>query len=366
MDIVKEGNMGVPPHLDIWVDTFYNNTVSLIREFIKLGREDNPSFYLDEEKTIESYSLNFKNEKNFDSSVFLNNPLKLKNLSIELDVYSVQKQHFSTDEWNAHYSDSTSELKGDILHSSEIYFEFFIPEEIFEVDVKELEHYLYDTNIKSYIMEYLSHELTHMYEFYIRRINNTDTNWNERENNLVFNLMGDYLDTIGMKHISKSWNDLMYLIYMSTGFEINARVIQLYYRLNNMSNNVKSYGVFKENVENTLVNREIDAMSDFDPTTWYDEFEYNEDLVGGYLSAQEWITDEIIENNDTKYLVVKSLISDLDYIIERLNTMDKNIIRIPQQHIEDPILFLNRHNKRIKKYHNKLTRKITRLYNKFV
>ena len=366
MNIIEDGNMGVPPHLDIWVRTFYNNTVSLITEFIKLGRENNTLFYLDEEQTIESYSLNFKNNKDFDSTVFINNHINLKNLSIELNVFSVPKQHFSTDEWNAHYSDVRSELKGKTLHSAEIYFEFFLPEEILDISEEDLEDYLFKTNIKAYIMEYVSHELTHMYEFYIRKLNQSNNDWIERENNLIFNLLNDYLDTIGMKDISTSWNKLMYLIYMSTGFEINARIVQLFYRLDNSNKEVESYECFKDMVSNTLINREQLSMSSFNSIEWYDNFEYDEELAEQYLSTQDWITDDIKSTADVKDLIIKSLIKDLDYIIENVNTMDKSINRIPRQYIDKPILFFKHHEQRIKKYHKKLNEKIIRLYNKFI
>ena len=366
MDNIKRGNMGVPSEIDEWVNFFYNNTVSLISQFIKLGKTNNTLFYLDEEKEIESYGTTFENDQDFDSSILKDNNIKLKNLLIEIEICTIPQKYFSTSEWTAHYNDSSAELVGDTLYDSEIYFEFFIPEEILEVEEKDLAKYLLDSKLKAYIMEYISHELTHMYEFYLRKINNSDNNWVERRYNLVFNLMQDYLESIGMKYLSEDWIKLIHLIYVTYGFEINARIVQLYYRLNNLPFDINSYTIFKDNIKDTLINKEMEYMKKFNPIQWFEEFEYDKELADKYLSSQEWITTNMLSTINKKQLVLKSLILNLDYIIGNLNKMGENIKRIPKQYQKNPLLFIDYHNRRFKKSYSKLDNKITRLYNKFI
>lgn len=362
---------GIPDSLEIWVNSFYENIVGLTEELIRV--KGDPDYQeertIDGKEKINSYGVILNNDEHFDSTkLFPDNKLKLKGLSIQLELNTLPNRFKEkiSNYWEASYNDSESELKDGILYNSEIKFNIFLPEEIMDVENIDIEQYLSETNLKSKIISYISHELTHMYEFFMRKVGG-DSEWKEMDTNFINSIFSDYLYNLKLDFMSKSWNMLAKLIYLSSGFEINARIVQTYYRLKHNNTPIKNYNDFYKIFKETLVYDEMKMMSDFDPDEWYKNFEYDEEITQKYLDEQEWIGEEERQKYSTKDLLIKSLLYDWNYIIEVINKkQNKNIPTTPQQYLEDPMLFVKYHNKRIKRYANKLQHKIDKLYTEII
>ena len=276
---------GVPKSLDVWVDAFYENIVQLTYQLVHVKGDEE---YMEErtingEEKINSYGVILQNTEYFDSTeLFPDSELKLRGLDIEIELCTLPNKFINkiSDFWEASYNDSEAKMKNGILYDNGIRFNIFLPEEI--MDVTDIEQYLLDTNIKSRICSYISHELTHMYEFFQRK-KRDKAEWKEMDTNFVNSIFSDYLYNLELNFMSKSWNEFVKLIYLSSGFEINARVVQVHYRMKYNNKPIESTKDFNDVYKQTLVYEEMKSMFRFDPKEWYENFEYDKEKVQEYL-----------------------------------------------------------------------------------
>lgn len=349
---------GIPNEIDDWIELLYFRVRDFIYYLHHEGKID-PMVIDYGSEEVDSYGLVFTNEDSIgsdDVDEIFNG--KIKDLYLEIIINTLPNEYKDNihKNWSGSYDYTNSIIKDDSMLGSSLCFEFFFPEEILETD--NIIEYV-EENYKLKIKSYIAHEVTHIYEFYKKKVKGYGDN---REMILNYHsiVMDHYLCELNLRSMCPSWNTFLYLIYLSSDFEINARVIQFFYSIDKKDKTFKEY---MELFRKSYIFEEFTMLNDFDTKGWYKNLEYDRELVDDYILEQEWVDVDITDEN-RKELLLFSLVKDWDYIAEKLN--DKNLERLPEQYIEDPLLFIESQVKIFNKYGKKLEKKIKRLYNNYV
>jgi hypothetical protein len=230
--------VGVPNDIEPWLDLLYSfikNQIYIFVDTVSSSDDYNTEAELKGESFV-GKSLIFNVEGNqFDpyikNYIPKDNKLKMRQMQIELGLTSVPDHLFDFDNWHASFSDVDATVKKKTYLNTRFRFELTLPERLLKREgASQIDGFMRDHKIDRKIVEFLSHELTHAYEYYHRKLNQVDV-WKDR----LLNTNKYIVESQLLSNVSDEWKDFLNLIYLSLDFEINARITQLYYRLSESS-----------------------------------------------------------------------------------------------------------------------------------
>jgi len=222
---------------------------------------------------------------------------------------------------------------------------------------------------KKLVKTSVSHELLHAYETYMRLKNSDEsesTKFFGRETvlNAAAKLMKD----------SKypQWSQFLNLVYLHLSFEINARVTQLYYELEDKG--IKTSEEFMDAFKKTSVWREVKLLEDFNAENFIKSFE------GSKMGFMEMIEDigtqldrqksglPIIKPLNNKKEAMTHLIDGWSIVLQNINKdlnrmgyTGKLMDAVPSKAMEDPIFFFKFFEKRFHRKAEKFKKKLLRV-----
>lgn len=369
--IVMNEKLGVPDEIDPWISLLYGFIKHQIYIFVdKTSKSDEYDINTEldgEEFTSKSIVFSVKNDE-FDKYIKKyipsDNRMKVKSLQIYLTLSTVPDDLVSFDNWSASFNDSTATIKDGIYTNVELNFDITLPDSLVELTTnEEIDKLLRKLNIEKEIIGFLSHEITHMYEWYNRGLKNINT-WKDR----LLNTNKYVTEKQKLSNISSDWDKFLRKIYLSLDFEINARVSQLYYQLSETTPRTKQG--FIDQVKRSTVWKEMLEIKEFDGDKFYDDFEYNatdEDLRSAFKELDVY-TDEELETSDMKYLLLKELISIWNKSIIETNKLHKGsgeMEKVSSFYLNNPKGFIKFFENRFHSKAKVWERKIFRLSSRF-
>ena len=284
-------------------------------------------------------------------------------MNIELGISSIPDDMFSFDIWDAGFNDSDATIKKGVYLNTRLRFELFLPDSILELEyTDEVDDYLEEKGIAGKIVEFLSHEIDHMHEYYRRKINQVDV-WKDR----LINTNKFIVENQLLSNVSDDWIEFLRLVYLSVDFEINARITQLYYAL--QESNPQTRYDFIDDVKNHDIWHEMMSLKNFDANKFYKNFKYkssDEDLKKAFKSLDLY-TDDQMEGVDMKDLLLKELIKLWDKNIDETNKLydSGEMAKISPYYINNPLVFFRKFENRFHKKAQKFEKRIYKLASKF-
>lgn len=281
--------MGVPKAIDFWVDIFSIIITGVIKsvvdndeiEFSDVNYEDDDGNEVEDTAYRGRTMMDGKEVMNWvmkiagysDIKNLLQDPkfklLPIYNPTIQTTVYflpqkiyEIQFNQGNNDFVSASHSFDASKKslskigKNEILVNQNFGFEIYLT-------VKDMEKF--DSGkIRKMLKSAIGHELTHCYEMY-NRLKTSGDPYQGRESmlNVASRMMDDF------KY--PSWGDFLHLVYLHLGFEINARVAQIYYDLKDSG--IKTTEDFMGYLKKTSAYREAEMLENFDAKQFIENFQ---------------------------------------------------------------------------------------------
>ncbi|CAG7580580.1 MAG: hypothetical protein SLAVMIC_00485 [uncultured marine phage] len=360
---------GVSDEIEAWVNLLYSFIKNQIFIFVD-NVSDTDQYDTEAElngRDFVSKSLVFNVEgKEFNQYIKEYIPkgeVKVKNLNIDLGISSIPDDLFSFDIWDAGFNDSDATIKNGVYLNTRLRFELFLPDSILKLEnADDIEGFLEENGIAGKINEFLSHEIDHMHEYYRRKINQVDV-WKDRLMNTNKFIVEQQL----LSNVSDDWLEFLRLVYLSVDFEINARITQLYYAL--QETNPQTKYDFIEDVKDHSIWHEMMSLKEFDAETFYNNFTYkssDEDLKSAFKSLNLY-TDEEMEGADMKVILLKELITLWDKNIDETNKLydSGEMAKISPYYINNPLIFFRKFENRFHKKAQRFEKRIYKLASKF-
>lgn len=357
---------GVPMDIEPWIDLLYSFIRNQVYNFISKVRDtDKYNIKIDDfdSKSIITHVKGKEFNSYIKKYIPKDNKLKFRDIEIDLGISTIPDEYYTSEIWEASFSDDNAILKGGIYHNVRFMLDILIPESIIKLrHTNDVDDFMEDSGVSGKIIEYLSHELTHGYEFFNRKLSNID-NWKDRLLNTNRYLVENQL----LSNVSPTWKFFLRLIYISLDFEINARVTQVYYYL--LEKNPKTKYDFISELKDSEIWNEMVSLRDFNTDEFYNKFSYkssDEDLKDVFLSLNVY-SEEDFEEFDIKYLLVKELVNLWDKNIDNTNELYNSgeMNRLSPFYINNPMEFFKKFEKRFHKKAKIWERKMYRLSSKF-
>ncbi len=353
-NLIKE-TMGVPKSVDFWV----NVLISLVEDslLMLLDGGDGSSLSFDGDEVMEkAFSLGWSP----DSSGFKELPLIEPSLSVRIGVVPDELIYTGDDYINGgQFSTVNTGLSGikfpngkeaTVLTGGEIEITVLIPKEHFD-DGSIVEFFKLD--IKPYVEALFFHELTHVVEFYNRTINNK-------------NLPGQEHVWLGVgrespKNHLEEWDHLIFLIYLHSSFELNARISEIYGLMKGLK--IKTKKEFADFLKSSRVWSYSNDLNDFNAEKYYNDIVITDEL----RSVVEERLSESLSDNDVKEYVLLALMGRWEEDYNEMSSETDNLYgtKLPKMKpsiLSSPINFLKFWEKRFNRVGDKAIRKITKLY----
>ncbi len=367
--IVLNEKLGVPDEIDPWIDLLYSFVISQIYLFKE--NVSNSDIY---DTQAEIGGVNFKTksmiievkdgefDKYIKNHIPKDNKMKIKNLQINLEISTIPDNMFTFDPWNAAFIDSDSKVEDGIYTNVGLDFDIFIPESILSLEKKDINKLFDKMGISRKIIGLLSHELTHMYEYYQRELSKSGI-WKDR----LLNTNKFIAEQEVLANISDDWKEFLRLIYLSLDFEINARISQLFYSLVELEPKTKQE--FFEYVKQNSVWDEMVSLKNFNAEEFYNNFSYkssDDDIKDAFLELGIYSKEEL-ENSDIKHLIIKELVKMWDKNIDQTNELykDGGMSKLSKHTLNNPKSFLGVFENRFHSKAKTWERKIFRLSSRF-
>lgn len=390
--------MGVPKAVDYWVDVFTLILTGMAKGIMKSEEiEEGPADYIDPETGKEVEATAYRARTSMDGKQvmewiqkiggyadlkdLLKDPkfreLPMYNPSIKLTMFFFPEKLYNLEfvnrgaedavEGSHGWSPSTirlAKLGGDniVFTGQEFTFTVYCPKSWIDEDKFDADKF------KNMLKVTVSHELTHAYEGY-RRFKGKGDPFMGRESflNAAAKLMKD--------DKYPQWRHFLNLVYLHLSFEINARVTQLYYEMQNKGVSTKEE--FMNVLKKSSVWREIELLEQFNAEEFIrsftvkgsgnDFFAMMDDLgkqierkqkglppILGKKTPEEGMTHLISGWNQTLQLLNKDFQKNGMY-------QGKLMDLVPDKALKDPMVFFKFFEKRFHKKADKFKRKLYKL-----
>lgn len=352
--LIKEA-MGVPKSVDFWV----NVLISLLEDglLMLLDSGDGSSLSFDGGEVMEkAFSLGWSP----DSSGFKELPLLEPSLHININVTPdenirtaddyIDGGQFSTENTGLSTILFPNGKEAIVLTGGEIDITLLIPKEHFD-DGSIMEFFKLD--IKPYVESLFFHELTHVVEYYNRTINKK-------------NLPGQELMWLGAgrespKNHLEEWDHLIFLIYLHTSFELNARISEVYGLMKGLK--IKTKKDFVSFLKSSRVWSYSNDLNDFNAEKYYNDIIITNELK----SVVEERLGKTLSDDDVKEYVLLVLMSRWEEDYNEMSSETDNLYgttlpKMKPSTLSTPMNFLKFWEKRFNRVGNKAIRKITKLY----
>jgi len=356
---------GMSDNTTEWIDFFYDLIAyKSIPQFLKSIDEMN---LVDEieifDETIETesasllYNANEMNEL-IKKGISKDNKLKLKDIDFEINLTICPVEYFDTELFSGYYDDSKSEYKDGVVYNGKMFFDIYIPEDIFDIEInkKNIDNFLKENDIKRRLYSMLTHETDHINELTIRASKGVSI-FPEKVLNHLVNIMKNHK----FSEISNEWHDFLQDVYLHLSFEQNARIPQLYTMLKDK--NITNQSEFWKEVKQTTVWLDLQDLKDFDAKEFMDEFTLNmkdEDIKDVFRDKKVFPENEI-DNTEAKILVMRYLLGLWDDYIDEVNKSEIKLDKLPPDVFKDPYKFFKFFEERFHKNYKKIYRKIAKL-----
>lgn len=367
-------SLGTPDDIKPWVDLLFNiirNQIYIFIDIVKSTDEHDIKIEINNED-FDSKSAIFTHEKDqmnryIRKNIPKGNQLRVKDLKLSIGISTVPYKVFNFDTWEARFKDSDSYINNSIYHDVELFFEIYLPESILKIKKgdnsdEEINQFLNSNKIYRKILGMISHETTHLYEYYQRKLNNIHS-WKDRLKGTNKVIAEKQL----LSNISDDWKYFLRLIYLSLDYEINARISQIYYELSDMNINTK-YD-FISSLKETETWKEKEMLKNFNTDDFIENFKYkssDEDLKSVFKTMGIY-SEEEIESNSIKILLLRKLISIWNDSIDETNKLyDIKMKKLSESQLNNPFKFIRQFENLFKMKANKWERKMYKLYDKIV
>lgn len=383
--------MGVPKAIDFWVDIFSIIITGVIKsvvdndeiEFSDVNYEDDDGNEVEDTAYRGRTMMDGKEVMNWvmkiagysDRKKLLQDPkfklLPIYNPTIQTTVYflpqkiyEIQFNQGDNDFVSASHSFDASKKslskigKNEILVNQNFGFEIYLT-------VKDMEKF--DSGkIRKMLKSAIGHELTHCYEMY-NRLKTSGDPYQGRESmlNVATRMMDDF------KY--PSWGDFLHLVYLHLGFEINARVAQIYYDLKD--SDIKTTEDFMGYLKKTSAYKEAEMLENFDAKQFIENFQIRG--LDFFEMLEDTAKQNAREKNKLPGIYLKRTPEEsMTHLIEGWNIflqemseyLNKNGLYkgklmelVPQSAMKDPYVFFKFFEKRFHKKAERFKRKMYRV-----
>ena len=354
--LIKE-TMGVPKSVDFWVDVLISLVEDSLLMLLDGGEVKLNEVSFDGNEVMEkAFSLGWSP----DSSGFKELPIVEPSLSVNISVVSddfirtgddyIRGGRFSTEGTGLSTISFPNGKEANVLTGGNIDITLLIPKEHFD-DGSILEFFKLD--IKPYVQALFFHELTHLVEYYNRVVNKQNLPGQEHM----------WLSTgiESPKNQLDEWDHLIFLIYLHTSFELNARISEIYGLMKGLK--IKTKKEFADFLKSSRVWSYSNDLNNFNAEKYYNDIIIKDELksiVGDRLG-------EPVSDKDVKDYALTALMGrwEEDYN-EMSSESDKlygtNLPKMNPSTLSSPTNFLKFWEKRFNRVGGKAIRKITKLY----
>jgi len=353
-NLIKE-TRGVPKSVDFWV----NVLVSLVEDslLMLLDGGDGSSLSFDGNEVMEkAFSLGWSP----DSSGFKELPLVEPSLHITIGITPdgnikksddyIQGGQFNTKNTGLSNIKFPNGKESTVLTGGDIEITLLIPEEHFD-DGSIIEFFKLD--IKPYVESLFFHELTHVVEYYNRILSNQ--NFPGREQ------MWLSAGRESPKNHLEEWDHLIFLIYLHSSFELNARISEIYGLMKGLK--IKTKKEFADFLKSSRVWSYSNDLNDFNAEKYYNDIVITNELrsvVDDRLGSPS-------SDNEVKEYVLSALMGRWEEDYNEMSSETDNLYgttlpKMKQSTLSTPMNFLKFWEKRFNRAGNKAIRKITKLY----
>jgi hypothetical protein len=383
--------MGVPKAIDFWVDIFSIIITGVIKSVVDNDEIEVSDVNYEDDDGNEVEDTAYRGRTMMDGKEVMNWVMKIagysdiKNLLqdpkfkllpiynptiqttvyfLPQKVYEIQFNQGDNDFVNASHSFDASKKslskigKNEILVNQNFGFEIYLT-------VKDMEKF--DSGkIRKMLKSAIGHELTHCYEMY-NRLKTSGDPYQGRESmlNVATRMMDDF------KY--PSWGDFLHLVYLHLGFEINARVAQIYYDLKD--SDIKTTEDFVSYLKKTSAYREAEMLENFDAKEFIDNFQIRG--LDFFEMLEDTAKQNAREKNKLPGIYLKRTPEEgMTHLIEGWNIFlqemseylnkkglykGKLMELVPQSAMKDPYVFFKFFEKRFHKKAERFKRKMYRV-----
>jgi len=353
-NLIKE-TMGVPKSVDFWVDVL----TSLVEDSLLMlldGGDGSSLSFSGNEVMEKAFSLGWSP----DSSGFKELPLVEPSLHVNVsfvpgttisngDDY-IQGGNFKTQNTGLSGVKFPNGKEATVLTGGEIEVTLSLPKEHLD-DGSIME--FFNTDIKPYVESLFFHELTHVVEYYNRSINKKTIPGKE----LVWLTAGRE----SPKNHLEEWDHLIFLIYLHSSFELNARISEIYGLMKGLK--IKTKKEFADFLKSSRVWSYSNDLSDFNAEKYYNDIVITDELrsvVDGRLGKPS-------SDTDVKVYVMSALMERWEEDYNEMSSENDKLYgttlpKMGSSTMSKPINFLKFWEKRFNRVGGKAIRKITKLY----
>ena len=385
--------MGVPRVLTPWVNSFYEIITNAVNSELKSGWDyDGELKYVNPDTNTEEITIvkkidtiyisgeevmnllveinNYSDMKDFlKSEMFKGLPLWRPSITITdtmgvpNDVFNIETGPSVSASINADLTQGLSKIgKVPVLPNIKFGFDLLMP-----LDDKNIK---FDSDLKAAI----SHELLHSYQK-LKQLESGKPSHFGKEG--ILNILPNIEQMSGIE--IEDWKSFLHLVYVHLSFEINARVTEIYYTLEELG--VDNTEDFLKEIKKTGVWRQMKMLKEFDAEKFIKNFEIpNAKIKFGTKNPLAVLHDMIsslsiktnlkkrgldVSSNDN---MLKSIIKLWDILLqagnERLKQdigVDFNMLPVPDSAKKDPYLFFKFFEKRFHKKAEKWEKKLYRI-----
>lgn len=383
--------MGVPKAIDFWVDIFSIIITGVIKSVVDNDEIEVSDVNYEDDDGNEVEDTAYRGRTMMDGKEVMNWVMKIagysdiKNLLqdpkfkllpiynptiqttvyfLPQKVYEIQFNQGDNDFVSASHSFDASKKslskigKNEILVNQDFGFEIYLT-------VKDMEKF--DSGkIRKMLKSAIGHELTHCYEMY-NRLKTSGDPYQGRESmlNVATRMMDDF------KY--PSWGDFLHLVYLHLGFEINARVAQIYYDLKD--SDIKTTEDFVSYLKKTSAYREAEMLENFDAKQFIENFQIRG--LDFFEMLEDTAKQNAREKNKLPGIYLKRTPEEgMTHLIEGWNIFlqemseylnkkglykGKLMELVPQSAMKDPYVFFKFFEKRFHKKAERFKRKMYRV-----
>ena len=383
--------MGVPKAIDFWVDIFSIIITGVIKSVVDNDEIEVSDVNYEDDDGNEVEDTAYRGRTMMDGKEVMNWVMKIagysdiKNLLqdpkfkllpiynptiqttvyfLPQKVYEIQFNQGNNDFVSASHSFDASKKslskigKNEILVNQNFGFEIYLT-------VKDMEKF--DSGkIRKMLKSAIGHELTHCYEMY-NRLKTSGDPYQGRESmlNVATRMMDDF------KY--PSWGDFLHLVYLHLGFEINARVAQIYYDLKD--SDIKTTEDFVSYLKKTSAYKEAEMLENFDAKQFIENFQIRG--LDFFEMLEDTAKQNAREKNKLPGIYLKRTPEEgMTHLIEGWNIFlqemseylnkkglykGKLIELVPQSAMKDPYVFFKFFEKRFHKKAERFKRKMYRV-----
>ena len=383
--------MGVPKAIDFWVDIFSIIITGVIKSVVDNDEIEVSDVNYEDDDGNEVEDTAYRGRTMMDGKEVMNWVMKIagysdiKNLLqdpkfkllpiynptiqtmvyfLPQKVYEIQFNQNGNDFVSASHSFDASKKslskigKNEILVNQNFGFEIYLT-------VKDMEKF--DSGkIRKMLKSAIGHELTHCYEMY-NRLKTSGDPYQGRESmlNVATRMMDDF------KY--PSWGDFLHLVYLHLGFEINARVAQIYYDLKD--SDIKTTEDFMSYLKKTSAYKEAEMLENFDAKQFIENFQIRG--LDFFEMLEDTAKQNAREKNKLPGIYLKRTPEEgMTHLIEGWNIFlqemseylnkkglykGKLMELVPQSAMKDPYVFFKFFEKRFHKKAERFKRKMYRV-----